>query len=100
MKLFIISDNTDAIIGMRLAGIEGVRATDSEAAERAFEKALANEEIGVLLITPGVEALCPARVRELKRGIRPLVVTVPDSDGNAAGDSVTDYIREAIGIQM
>lgn len=100
MKLFLISDNTDAMIGMRLAGIEGVRATDPESAERAFAQALANEEIGVLLITPGVETLCPARVRELKRGIRPLVVTIPDSDGNAAGDSVTDYIREAIGIQM
>lgn len=100
MKLFLISDNTDAMIGMRLAGIEGVRATSPEAVERAFDQALSDGQIGVLLITPGVEKLSPRRVRELKRGIHPLVVTIPDGEGNSAGDSVTEYIREAIGIQI
>lgn len=100
MKLFLISDNTDAMIGMRLAGIEGVRVTSAEESEKALDRVLSDEEIAVLLVTPGVEQLCPARLRELKQGNRPLLVTIPDGEGNQSGDSVTEYIREAIGIQM
>lgn len=100
MKLFLISDNTDAMIGMRLAGIEGVRVTSAEAGEKALDRVLSDEEIAVLLVTPGVEQLCPERLRALKQGNRPLLVTIPDGEGHQSGDSVTAYIREAIGIQM
>lgn len=100
MKLFLISDNTDAIIGMRLAGIEGLRAESAEEGEKALDRVLSDEEIAVLLITPGVEQLCPERLRQIKQGNRPLLVTVPDGEGNCSGDSVTAYIRDAIGIQM
>ena len=35
MKFFLISDNTDAMIGMRLAGIEAKRVTSRDEAEKA-----------------------------------------------------------------
>lgn len=38
MKFFLISDNTDAMIGMRLAGIEAKRVTSRDEAEKAFKR--------------------------------------------------------------
>ena len=96
MKFFLISDNTDAMIGMRLAGIEAKRVTSRDEAEKAFKKALSAEDIGILLITAG-----PETVKKLKQGNRPLLVTIPDGDGNGRNrDSITEYIRDAIGIKI
>lgn len=36
MKFFLISDNVDSMIGMRLAGVEGVRVDTAQAAQNAF----------------------------------------------------------------
>ena len=57
MKFFLISDNTDAMIGMRLAGIEAKRVTSRDEADQAFNKAMSAEDIGILLITAGVASL-------------------------------------------
>lgn len=101
MKFALISDSTDALIGMRLAGIEGVRVTTHAEAQAAFRKFRADEEIGILLMTAGAAALCPEEVAELKAGNRPVPVCIPDADGRGAGgDTVTQYIREAIGIKL
>ena len=52
-----------------------------------------------LAFTNGV--LKKKRVEALKAGNRPVPVCIPDSDGNGAGgDTVTQYIREAIGIKL
>lgn len=101
MKFFLLSDNTDALIGMRLAGVEGARVTTAAEAEKQLQRVRADEEIGILLLTPGAAALCPETVAELKRGNRPLPVEIPDGDGNTrTGDSITEYIRNAVGIKL
>lgn len=49
MRFFLISDNTDTQTGMRLAGIEGVVAHTAEEVTNAFELALAQPDIGMIL---------------------------------------------------
>lgn len=101
MKLFLISDNVDSMIGMRLAGVEGVHVRTEEEALDAFEKARQDKEIGILLATPKAAALCPELTAELQKSNQPLFVVIPDADGNgAAGESVTQYIRDAVGVKM
>ncbi len=101
MKFFLISDNVDSLIGMRLGGVEGVRVDSVPAAENAFDTACKDEEIGILLLTPGAAALCPDRVETAKQYNRPLLVVLPDENGNgAAGEGITQYIREAIGVKI
>ena len=101
MKFFLISDNVDSQIGMRLAGVEGVRVRDAQAAAAAVATARADSEIGILLMTPKVAALCPEAVSELQQSTRPLLVIIPDADGNGAtGDTVTRYIRDAVGVKI
>ena len=49
MKMFLISDNVDTQTGMRLAGVEGVVVHEKEELKEAFDKALQNKEIGIIL---------------------------------------------------
>ena len=51
MKLYLISDNVDTLTGMRLAGIEGVVVHGSRELKEAVEKACADPEIAILLLT-------------------------------------------------
>ena len=99
MRYFVISDNSDTLTGLRMAGIEGVLCHTREETLAAISQAEADETIGVLLIN---EQLCPERVDALKRTtMRPLLVEIPDRHHtHRAPDSITRYIREAIGIKV
>ena len=102
MKYFLISDNTDTLTGMRLAGIDGVRAADGREAREALAKCMNDPDIGIVLITEKLSAMCPELIYELKlRNTDTLVVEIPDRHGTGrAPDSITRYIREAIGVKL
>ena len=51
MKMYLISDNIDTQTGMRLAGVDGVVVHEREELRTALETALADKEIGILLLT-------------------------------------------------
>ena len=104
MKYFLLSDNTDTLTGMRLAGIEGkhVSADDIRGIKEALSTCMCNPEIGIVLITEKLSALCPELIYELKlKSKGTLVVEIPDRHGTRrAPDSITRYIREAIGVKL
>lgn len=102
MKFYLISDNTDTCTGMRLAGIEGVVAHKTEEVQSALNGAVKDESIGVVLITAHLVELCPELIYDLKLNCRrPLIVEIPDRHGNGrAKDSISRYVREAIGVKI
>ena len=90
MKYFLISDNVDTLAGMRLVGVHGVVVHEEDEVRAALEKACADEEIGLVLITDKLVAKCADTVFAYKLGRkRPLIVEMPDrhSDSNP-GDSI------------
>lgn len=101
MRYFVISDNTDTHVGLRLAGIEGVVARSREEGLAALDSALADPTIGILLITEGLAEQCADRLAPLKMaGRTPLVVEIPDRHGTRSKDAIGKYIREAIGVKI
>ena len=84
MRFYCISDNLDTALGMRLSGIDGVVVHAREEVEQALEKAFADEQIGILLITEKLNHLCPERIASYKLAHkRPLIVEIPDRHGNS-----------------
>lgn len=102
MKFYLISDNVDTIVGMRLAGIEGTLVHEEDEVRNALNAALKMEDVAVILITEKLVKLCQNLVYELKlKGHKPLIVEIPDRHGNGrAKDSITKYVREAIGVKI
>lgn len=102
MKSFLISDNRDTHVGMRLAGISGVIAHEREKILEELHKALKDHEIGLIIITEKVMKTIKEEVMEikLKRTI-PLIVVIPDRHGVSEEiDSITKYIKESVGIKI
>lgn len=102
MKFFCVSDNSDTITGFRLAGVDGVLAADRREVQAAVTGAMAKPEIGILLITEKLAAMCPDLIYDLRlKHTATLVVEIPDRFGTGrTPDSITHYIREAIGVKV
>lgn len=102
MKMYLISDNIDTQTGMRLAGIEGVVVHEADALKKVLDEVVKNREIGIVLITEKLGRLLPAYIKEIKLNYRtPLIVEIPDRHGTGrTRDSITRYVREAIGLRI
>lgn len=102
MRFYLISDNIDTAVGMRLAGIEGCVVHESDEVESQLRTAMADENIGIILMTERLVSLCPELVYDLKLNQkRPLIVEIPDRHGNGrAKDSIMRYVRDAIGVKI
>ena len=102
MKMYLISDNIDTQIGMRLAGIEGSVVHEAQAVSDELKKACSNPDIGIVLLTEKLGKLIPAEIRELKLNSPiPLIVEIPDRHGSRdIVDSINKHVREAIGLKM
>lgn len=102
MKFFLLSDNSDTYIGMRMAGIEGVIVHEAGEVEAALTSACNDPKVGVVLITAKLMNLCREAVYEQKLSRqRPLIVEVADRHGDGAvASSITRYVQEAVGIKI
>lgn len=79
MKMFLISDNIDTQMGLRLAGIEGVVVHDVETLNSVLETVFKDVSIGILLLTSVVFNLDRERIQELKLSSdRLLIVEISD----------------------
>lgn len=101
MKFYLLSDDPDTLVGLRLAGIQGKLLQKNEDALLKIEKISEDKDVGMILITPAVAKALGSSLTELKKKNLPLITEIPDSNPqNNSADNVTDYIRNAVGIKI
>jgi V/A-type H+-transporting ATPase subunit F len=102
VKAYLISDNHDTLVGMKLAGIEGVVVHGYDEAEQAMECALGRHDVAILAVTEKIAELLPETIQRLREhGELPIVVEIPDRHGTKRSpDFLTKYVRDAIGVKM
>ncbi len=102
MKIFLISDNTHTLTGMRLSGVEGVVVHERKEILKELEKVKENQDIGILLITELLTERVQPELNEMKLSRKfPIIVEIPDRHGTKRPpDFLTRYIRESIGIKI
>lgn len=102
MKYFLLSDNIDTKMGMRLAGIDGVVVHEADEFKQAFDEAVANQENAVILVTEKLVNLAPEYIEEQKINNKiPLIVELPDRHGSSRPDDyILSYVKDAIGVKL
>ncbi len=102
MQIFLIADNQDTVTGMRLAGVPGVIAKDRESLGNALNDALANPQIGIILLMESFGREYPDLIDDVKLNRRvPLIIEIPDRNGTGRRpDFITAYVGEAIGLKL
>ena len=99
MKFYLISDNVDTEMGLRLVGIEGEVVHKRRDFLEVLETKMKDRSIGVILITTKLIELAPDVISEIK--LKPLLVEIPDRHGNSKiGETIDRYVSEAIGVKL
>ncbi|MBR6873141.1 MAG: V-type ATP synthase subunit F [Ruminococcus sp.] len=102
MRFFLISDNIDTLMGMRLSGIEGIVVHTPEEVAAALDRAMAMEDVGVVLMTDHAVKLCREKVYEYKlTRAQPLIVEIPDRHASSGiSETISEYLQSAVGIKI
>ena len=102
MKMYLISDNVDTLTGMRLAGVEGAVVHEREALRRELDKACADPDIAIIVLTEKFGREFPELIDSIRlsRSL-PLLIEIPDRHGTLRGENfITTYVNEAIGVKL
>ena len=59
MKFYLLSDNIDTQMGMRLAGIEGVVVHERHEVLQELERVMHMEDVAIVLMTTKLIETCP-----------------------------------------
>ena len=102
MQFYLISDNIDTQMGMRLAGIKGVVVHEEDEVRRELEKAVSDKNIAIILMTEKLVKLCYEMDYDIKlRRRSPLIVEIPDRHGTSEiSENINRYVRDAIGLKI
>ena len=102
MKMYLISDNSDTCTGMRLAGIEGAVVHEKEELKAELNRAMADKDIAVVVLTEKFGQEFPEVIAEARQGRSlPLLIEIPDRHGTTRGENfITSYVNEAIGVKL
>lgn len=101
-RFYCFSDCLDALVGMRLVGIEGEIVHDREVFLKRLEEVIIDPTISIVLITTNLIDLAPDVISELKlRDTHGLIVEIPDRHGNAKiGEKIDAYVSKAVGVNL
>lgn len=101
MRMYLLSSDEDTVTGMRLAGIEGTVVKNRDELFEKAKKAIDDPDIGILLVTNTIGRLYADSLIEIKKNAKILVTQIPDMlDPSTPGDSITRYVRNAIGVNV
>lgn len=102
MKFYLISDNIDTQMGMRLAGIEGVVTHTPEETGQALDEAMKMDDVGIVLMTEKAVKQIQETVYDYKLTCKqPLIVEIPDRHATSKiSDTISRYLSEAVGIKL
>ena len=102
MRMYLISDNTDTLTGMRLAGVDGVIANEKGTLEKALNEVLKDKNIGIILLTETLGKKYPELVKTVRtEHKKPLLIEIPDRHGTGRRpDFITTYVNDAIGLKL
>lgn len=102
MKSYLISDNVDTLVGLKISGINGVVVHSREEVLKVIDDLLKNKEIGIIIITEKIGLLIPDKLKEVKLSkFLPLIIEIPDRHGSIKEEnSILTYIKEAIGLKI
>ncbi|MEO0294148.1 MAG: V-type ATP synthase subunit F [candidate division WOR-3 bacterium] len=100
MKIKVIGDEF-ACIGFALLGVSTVSVEDKESVEKEFEKALKEDDLGIILITENEAELIRDKITKQKtKGQLPLVVEIPGRSGWKERGKALELFKKVLMIKI
>jgi len=100
MRMYVIG-NLGCVLGFSLVGVDGRAVGDALQVADALDACLADDTIGLLLVTTDVAQLARERMDALEaESMAPLVVEIPGEGPGPTGPSLRDSVQRAVGVGL
>ncbi len=101
MKYFVIGDE-DTVLGFGMVGVKGLSAANESETAAAFDEAIGNSDIGIIIITEKTADMIRQRVnRYLFTREFPLIIEIPDRNGKDPNrPGLREMVNKAVGIHV
>ena len=97
----VISRDDEFLVALRMSGFEGVYCADEAALNGAFDAALEDKNIGMIILNEKDFRALEEKVLAVKEKKRsPFICTLPGRDGYTEDDFIMKYVRDAIGVKL
>ena len=97
----VISRDDEFLVALRMSGFEGVYCADEKALNDAFDAALEDKNIGMIILNEKDFRALEEKVLAVKEKKRsPFICTLPGRDGYSEEDFIMKYVRDAIGVKL
>ena len=102
MKFYLISDNMDTLIGMRMVGVEGIVVHEKEEVLSSLQWAMNQKDIAIVMITLPLAQMVQDVLNHLKMKVRtPLIVEIPTRRSNEDVTKMLDEcVASAVGMKL
>ncbi|MDQ0508520.1 V-type ATP synthase subunit F [Aedoeadaptatus ivorii] len=101
MRSRVISRDNEMLVALRMSGFKGVYCSDAQELNAAFDAALLDKEIGMIILNEKDFRELEEKVLAVKEKKRsPFICTLPGRRGYSEKDFILKYVREAIGIKL
>jgi V/A-type H+-transporting ATPase subunit F len=101
MKSYLLTDNKDALVGMRLAGVRGQLIKNSEELLACLKEHMEDGITGILMISSPVMDYAREEVMAAKlKSKETLIIEIPSGQSALDNDYITRYIKESIGVKF
>lgn len=102
MKMYLISDNTDTLVGFQLAGVQGAISHKCEETVQIIESLIKTDDCGIILITSKLKSLCNDYISDfMMKYTHPIFLEIPDRHSTGRPEnSIKKFIEESIGLKL
>lgn len=102
MQFYLLSDNQDTLLGLRLSGIDGCLIENVEQLKDKINSLIKNPDIAIVLLTPNVMNLDSEFIYDLKLKLsKPIIIEIPDHNLNVnVTNTIENYISMSLGIKL
>ncbi len=100
MRIFVLGDE-EAVLGFSLTGVGGQVAGTPAEVQEGLRRAVADRDIGILLLTADAARMAREEVDRLRLAVaQPLILEIPSSQGLSTEISIREFISRAIGVHL
>ena len=102
MRIFLISDNTDTLMGFRLVGVDGIIAHSEDEVRKVISEVMRDKNVSLIMITERLVNLCIDFIYDVKFSKHVQIVQIPDRHGSkkTASTIINGYLQNALGITI
>lgn len=101
MQYHVIGDE-DTVLGLGMAGVRGRTVKNAAETEQAFSDAIADGDIGIIIITEAAAEMIRGTVdKYIFTRTFPLIVEIPDRTGRLPGrPGIRELVNRTIGLKL